>query len=71
MRKEEKKADEKPLAPAPKDQTSPTINAGIGGKVEGGMGMSGPANVGGPAVAPPGFEDARRKFEEALKNKKP
>jgi hypothetical protein len=31
----------------------------------------GEAGVGGATAAPPGFEDARRKFEEALKNKKP
>ena len=65
-------ADAKKPPGAPIDLGSATLTPGTGGKVEALPGAkSGDAGVGGPTAAPPGFEDARRKFLDALNKKKP
>ena len=64
-----------PVAPAPtpkgpKEPKEPTVlTPGTGGKVEGPRGPNGDAGVGGPTVAPPGFENLQNKFKDALKKK--
>jgi hypothetical protein len=66
-----KKAADKPApapAPTPKDPKDPVFNPGTAGKVDGPRG-TGDAGVGGPTVAPPGFEDLRKRFNDALKKK--
>ncbi|MBM3978679.1 MAG: hypothetical protein FJ304_00045 [Planctomycetes bacterium] len=66
-----KKVAERPApapAPSPKDAKDPVFNPGTAGKVDGPRGM-GDAGVGGPTVAPPGFEDLRKRFNDALKKK--
>jgi hypothetical protein len=68
--KEAERPAEKPVAPMPGDKKDSTFTPGnSSGRVEGMTGPVGPASGGGATVAPPGFEDARRKFEEALKKK--
>jgi hypothetical protein len=53
----------------PSDPSAPRFRPGDAGKVEGGTGPGGPAGVGGPAAAPPGFEGAREKFLKGLPKK--
>jgi hypothetical protein len=61
-----------PKAPAPEGPTDPGMpfKGPDSGKVDGlPGGKSGPASRSGATAPAPGFEDARRKFEEALKKK--
>ncbi|MBN9120097.1 MAG: hypothetical protein J0I06_13185 [Planctomycetes bacterium] len=70
LRDEVKRDRARPTAPTPKDPSDPSIKAGGGARVEGGTGPGGTgAGIGGPTAAPPGFEDAKRRFEEALKKR--
>jgi collagen type III alpha len=74
LRKEVDKAAKTPKAPTggPMDPATPLTGTGGGSKVDGlPGGKSGPATTSGTTAPAPGFEDARRKFEEALKEKKP
>jgi hypothetical protein len=72
MRKEVEKSATAPRSPGgPSDPGTPLTGPG-GGKVENSIGgKSGPVTTGGRTAPAPGFEDARRKFEEALRAKKP
>jgi hypothetical protein len=69
LREEVTSGPKVPKSPLPYDPQQ-GITTGSGGKVTPTT-PSGPGNagIGGPTVAPPGFEDARRRFEEALKKK--
>ncbi len=69
LREEVTSGPQVPKSPLPYDPQQ-GITTGSGGKVTPTT-PSGPssAGIGGPTVAPPGFEDARRRFEEALKKK--
>lgn len=68
LRDEVKRDGDKTFVP-PSDPSAPRFRPGDAGKVEGGTGPTGPAGVGGPAAAPPGFEGAREKFLKGLQKK--
>ncbi len=67
--REEVKRDGDKLTTSPSDPSAPQFRPGTAGKVDGGAGTGGPAGIGAPAVAPPGFENAREKFLKGLQKK--
>ena len=68
LRDEVKRDADKPSVPMG-DPSAPRFQPGNAGKVEGGTGSAGPAGVGGPAAAPPGFEGVREKFLKGMQKK--
>jgi hypothetical protein len=68
LRDEVKRDGDKTFVP-PSDPSAPRFRPGDAGKVEGGTGPTGPAGVGGPSAAPPGFEGVREKFQKGLQKK--
>ncbi|MCS6864399.1 MAG: hypothetical protein RMJ56_17275 [Gemmataceae bacterium] len=69
LRDEMTSGSAKPKSPLPYDPGQ-GITTGSGGKLTPTTPSApGSAGIGGSTVAPPGFEDARRRFEEALKKK--
>jgi hypothetical protein len=68
LREEVKNDASKPPAPTT-DPSAPLFRPGDAGKVESLPGTGGPATSGGPAAAPPGFENARERFQKALQKK--
>lgn len=71
LREQAAQAEEEPR-PTPKQPSGPpAFRTEFGGKVETRPGNSGPASPSGSAVAPPGFDEAKRLFQEALQKRVP
>jgi hypothetical protein len=69
LREEAKKDAPRPTAPIPKDPANPMFTPGGAGKIDAPNAANSNATGSTTTVAPPGFDKAREKFNEALKKK--